>query len=122
MEDDGTVVERYEYDVYGKPYFYNESFTLLDPQKSGHDNVVLFTGQRLDTLDGGDLQLMYYKNRYYCTDTGSFLQRDPIGVQDSICIMEFYTNGFPGFSNIREFYPFDQYAGKKRGHSTFRDK
>ena len=107
MEDDGDVVERYEYDAYGKPYFYNESFTLLDPQKSTKNNPVMFTGQRLDPLDAGDLPLMYYKNRYYCPTTGRFLQRDPIGMNDEIRLVDFRDTGSPRFS--RTFKPLTQY-------------
>ena len=46
----------------------------------------------------------------YNPTTGRFLQRDPIGVQDSICIIEFDINNSPRFSNIREFNPIDQYV------------
>jgi len=78
ISKDGTVVERYEYDAYGKCTFLASDFTTLDPQKSTKDNPYLFTGRRLDILDGGNLKLMYYRARYYNTDTGRFLSRDPI--------------------------------------------
>jgi RHS repeat-associated protein len=87
IEDDGDVVERYEYDVYGKQYVMEDDY---DPRDStSYDNVILFTGQRLDSLDSGDLQLMYYKNRYYCLSTGRFLQRDPLEYVSGVNLYEY---------------------------------
>ena len=99
MEDDGDVVERYEYDVYGKCTVYTDKgadstwFTADDTvdTKSAQDNPIMFTGQRLDPLDAGDLPLMYYKNRFYCYTTGRFLQRDPLGYVDGVNLYEYVT-------------------------------
>ena len=91
----GTVLERYEYDVYGKPTIYNDDFSQTYAI-SQHDNPVMFTGQRLDTLDDNVLKLMYYKGRYYNSAIGRFLQRDPIGIQDGLCLFDFFEdNGTP---------------------------
>jgi len=40
----------------------------------------LFTGRRLDILDGGSLKIYYYRNRYYDPHTGRFLTHDPLGI------------------------------------------
>ena len=55
----GTTLERYEYDAYGKCYFWNAALSdLLGTQKSGHDNPYLFTGRRLDILEtDGSLEI-----------------------------------------------------------------
>ena len=107
MEDDGDVVERYEYDVYGKAYVYtdgdDDGVWFDDPDDTTYSasqlgNPIAFTGQRMDTLDSGDLQLMYYKNRYYCTDTGRFLLRDPIGYLGRMNLYQYVS------SNILRYY------------------
>ena len=64
FQDDGTVVERYEYDAYGKMTRFNPDFTTWSGTPAG--NPYFFTGQRLDELDNGDLLIMYYKNRLAC--------------------------------------------------------
>jgi len=40
----------------------------------------LFTGRRLDILDGGSLKLQYNRNRYYDPETGRWLTHDPLGI------------------------------------------
>lgn len=69
-----------------------------DPRtSSSYSNAIAFTGQRKDTLDDGDLQLMYYKNRYYNPTTGRFLQRDPKGYVDGMNFYE-YVKSMPTIS------------------------
>jgi hypothetical protein len=97
IDEDGDILEQYEYDAYGKCHFYDSSFTLLGTQKSGHGNDRLFTGQVLDILDGGALPLEYFKNRY--KKDGRFITRDPLGVRDGICLVEFNYNGSPHITN-----------------------
>lgn len=80
----GAVVERYEYDAYGARRIYDAGFTTRTA--SNYTQTIAFTGQRLDTLDGGALAVMYYKNRYYDPDTGRFLSRDPLGVTPGVAV------------------------------------
>ncbi len=79
MEDDGDVIERYEYDAYGRMTRFAPDFTAWSGIEAG--NPYYFTGRRLDVLDDGDYKVMYYRNRYYDTETGRFLQHDPLGVR-----------------------------------------
>ena len=95
ISKDGSVVERYEYDAYGKCTFLDNDFAALGTQKSTKDNPYLFTGQRLDYLDNGGLKLMYYKARYYDTATGRFINRDPIEYLAGTANLYEYVDGNP---------------------------
>ncbi|MBI9018921.1 MAG: hypothetical protein JEZ07_16845 [Phycisphaerae bacterium] len=86
MDDTGTIVERYEYDAYGKRHVYSANFGA---PTCSFDNCIAFTGQRLETLDDGDLEVMYYKYRYYDVYTGRFLSNDPAGYVDSLSLYEY---------------------------------
>ena len=74
-EPDGDIVERFIYDAYGKATPLDPDFTAY----SGTDYAwpYLFTGRRLDEETG----LMHYRNRYYHTRLGRFINRDPIGYE-----------------------------------------
>ncbi len=72
-DSSGNVVERYDYDPYGKPTFRNASGTDIGSSAIG--NPYLFTGQRFDSETG----LYDYHNRMYSPVLGRFIQRDPIG-------------------------------------------
>jgi RHS repeat-associated protein len=86
----GDILEAYQYDAYGRQ-------TVLGPGPSGVvvfgggdivtpggaskvGNPYLFTGQRLDV----ETNLFYYRARYYGPAQGRFLQRDPLGYNDSV--------------------------------------
>ena len=77
----GTVLERYEYDAYGNMTRLDPDLTAWSGTEAG--NPYYFTGRRLDVLDGGDLKIMYYRNRYYDPETGRFLTSDPLGINPS---------------------------------------
>jgi len=95
LSDAAVVLERYEYDAYGEPRFYDKDFVLLAAQASAYGNPIMFTGQRLDRLDSGDLLLMNYKARVYDPGTGRFLQHDPLGIRDGIALVDFTNGGQP---------------------------
>ena len=76
------LVERVDYDVYGKATFANwgadKTFGTGDDATSNASiigNPFLFTGQRHDPETGN----YYYKMRYYQSSTGMFLSQDPLG-------------------------------------------
>ena len=91
---DGTVLERYEYNAYGKATVYtdmNDWQTGTPPTTqnySEYGNPYLFTGRRLDKLDSGSFTTYYYRNRYYNADTGRFLQKDPLDYVDGMNLYE----------------------------------
>ena len=82
-----TVVERYEYDAYGKMTRLDPDFTAWSGTEAG--NPYYFTSRRLDVLDSGSLEVMYYRHRYYDTYAGRFLQHDPLGYVDGIDLYEY---------------------------------
>ena len=45
LDDEGMVLERYEYDAYGKPAIWDAGFTS-ERSTSNYDNPYLFTGRR----------------------------------------------------------------------------
>jgi RHS repeat-associated protein len=68
----GTIVEQYDYDAFGKPYFYDASGSLLS-NGSAIGTRFLFTGREYLS----DLKLYDYRNRLYQPELGRFLQPDP---------------------------------------------
>jgi RHS repeat-associated protein len=66
------VIEQYEYDAFGQPYFYNAGGGPL-PNGSSYGNRFLFTGR--EWLK--DLKLYDYRARMYQPELGRFLQPDP---------------------------------------------
>ena len=99
IDDEGDVLERYEYDAYGKPYFMEPNFVLLNEQKSVFNNPIQFTGRRVDILDSGNIKLGYNRTRYLDYYTGRWLTHDhfgmsqnPLGVNGFVIIIQ-YING-----------------------------
>jgi RHS repeat-associated protein len=80
----GKAVEGYLYEPYGATYVVEAGANgQVDwggddtiASHSGLDNPYTFTGQRFDAETG----LMYYKARYYSSEQGRFISRDPIGI------------------------------------------
>ena len=77
LDQNGDVYESREYSAYG---YTGNNTTFCE---------IAFTGQRQDTFADRDLKLMYYKNRYYDTETGRFLTRDPMRYVDSMSLYEY---------------------------------
>jgi RHS repeat-associated protein len=68
---DGALLEQYEYDAFGFPYFHSPTGAKQGPQLYG--NRFLFTGR--EWL--GELRLYDFRNRMYQPELGRFLQPDP---------------------------------------------
>jgi RHS repeat-associated protein len=74
VDEAGTVVERYDYDDFGTPYFYDGQG---NPRAgSAYANRVLFTGRTWEAASG----LYYYRTRWYDPKAGRFTSRDSIGL------------------------------------------
>jgi RHS repeat-associated protein len=69
----GNLVERYEYDAYGKPTIYNNAYSILSTTTIG--NTFMFTDREYDAETGN----YYYRARNYHPTLGRFMQQDPIG-------------------------------------------
>ena len=67
----GGIVEQYEYDAFGYPYFFDGSGNNIGSSPWG--NRFLFTGREWLS----DLKLYDYRNRMYQPELGRFLQPDP---------------------------------------------
>ncbi|RYE59632.1 MAG: RHS repeat protein [Sphingobacteriales bacterium] len=74
----GNVMERYEYDIFGKFQIYDSNYNLLP--SSSINNRFSFTGREFDHESG----FYYYRNRFYEPEHGTFLQKDPLGFVDGI--------------------------------------
>jgi len=89
VEDDGTVVERYEYDAYGASRVLEPNFAPDPDGLSDYANSYLFTGRRLDILDANSLKIQYNRNRYYDPQSGRWLTHDPLGYVDTMNLYEY---------------------------------
>jgi RHS repeat-associated protein len=69
-DGNGNLVERYEYDPYGQPLFFDANDNALSQSAIG--NTILFTGRDYDAETG----LYYYRARTMHPDLGRFMQHD----------------------------------------------
>ena len=109
----GTVMEKYEYDVYGKVIIRDRNGTVLS--QSAIKNPIMFQGQRYDEETG----LYYFKSRYYDPEHGRFITRDPAG--EGINLYAFVNNNPINFVDPFGLYvqlTDDEYAYYRGGGST----
>ena len=97
-DDTGTVVERYEYDAYGKcavlgtgadGLWFAGDDTTGSYSDTGIGNPYTFTGRRLDAFDTGNFLTMHSRHRTYDTYTARFLQQDPGEYVDGMNLYEY---------------------------------
>ncbi len=69
----GTILERYEYDAFGKVHFYDANYNITSSSSIG--NTILFAGRTYDS----EIAKYYNRARNYNESTGRFEQRDPKG-------------------------------------------
>lgn len=74
MRQDGTKVEKVEYDPYGAAFVFPTGVTI-PWTKSSVENPYLYAAKRLDEETG----FLYSRNRYVHTGYGRFLTIDPLG-------------------------------------------
>jgi RHS repeat-associated protein len=77
-DSDGQLVERVTYDIYGMPTFWDAAGNLIP--KSSIGNNILFHGREYDY----EMNLYYFRARYYDPIMGRFLSTDPMGYADSM--------------------------------------
>ncbi len=87
-DSNGLLVERYEYQDYGQPSFFDAAGAAIP--LSLVENPYLFNGRRYDDATG-----MYYnRHRYLEPIAGRFISRDPLGEwADDLNIGNAYTYG-----------------------------
>ncbi len=93
-DSSGSIVERYEYDVFGQVTIGNADFSQTYPE-SQYGNPYMFTGRRFDPETG----LYYYRARMYSPAIGRFLQPDPIGYADSMNLYQYCGNNPVNYSD-----------------------
>jgi RHS repeat-associated protein len=82
----GVPVERYSYDAYGEPSFFDGDGNSINQFTIG--NSYLFTGRNYDSETG----LYYYRTRYLHPVIGRFITRDTIGIWgDTLSLGNGYT-------------------------------
>lgn len=82
----GNLVERYEYDPYGRPSFFDANDNALSQSAVG--NAILFTGRDYDAETG----LYYYRARTMHPGLGRFLQHDPLMYVDGFNLYAYVNN------------------------------
>ncbi len=81
--EQGNLLERYEYDPYGKASVYDSTGNVLTGSKTG--NRFGFTGQEYDS----STNTYHFHFRNYSPATGRFNERDPIGYGDDVNIYQY---------------------------------
>jgi len=82
-----AVVERYEYDPYGRTYIESGDSTVRRAV-SKYGNPFAWTGQRYDA----GVKLYGFFARAYSPELGRWLQRDPLGFVDGVNLYEYVSS------------------------------
>jgi RHS repeat-associated protein len=82
----GDIQERYVYDAFGKQNIFNANFTAKADTEFNWNRA--FTGQVIDSETGW----MLYRNRYYSTEFGRFVNRDPIEYESGLNLYRYVNN------------------------------
>ena len=73
---EGTVIQRYVYDAFGKITIYDDQNNVITPDSPKYlKNPFTYTGREYDPETG----LYYFRARYYDPEVGRFLNEDTIG-------------------------------------------
>jgi len=90
-DNTGDPIERYNYDAYGEPSFWDGAGNEIPQSVVG--NPYMFTGQRLDQETG----LYYLGSPYYDSAKGRLLQRNPLGYADGMNLYDHLNNNLTEF-------------------------
>lgn len=82
----GNLEERYEYDPYGQPLFFDANGNVLSQSAVG--NSILFTGRDYDA----ETDLYYYRARTMHPELGRFMQHDPMMYVDGYNVYSYVNN------------------------------
>lgn len=82
----GSIVETYQYSVFGKPTIRDNQEIVVDGSTIG--NRFLFTGREYDS----ETRLYYYRARYYDSSLGRFISKDPIGFIGGVNLYSYVKN------------------------------
>lgn len=93
-DNNGNLVERYEYDPYGKPSFFDANDNALEQSAIG--NSILFTGRDYDA----EIGFYYFRARTMIPGLGRFMQHDPLLYIVSLDLFEYVLNNPINFIDI----------------------
>ena len=77
-DNKGTISERIEYDIYGKPSFFDTKGNKIS--QSGVGNFILFANREYDS----ETELYYYRARIMSPNIGRFFQNEPLIYVDGL--------------------------------------
>lgn len=83
VDENGIIVERYEYDAWGRTKIYSADGTELTESAIG--NRYLFQGREYDASTG----LYYFRARWYDPVSGRFISKDPVGISGGLNLYVF---------------------------------
>ena len=92
-DENGAVVESYEYDAYGNTRVFDASGTELT--QSAYGNRYCFQGREIDWTTG----LYHFRARWYNPETGRWLSKDPIGIAGGLNQYVFCDNNPVNFTD-----------------------
>ena len=74
---EGTVVQRYVYDAFGKVSIFDKDGNAITPESAKHlKSPYAFTGREYDPETG----CYHYRNRYYCPNMARFISEESLGI------------------------------------------
>ena len=85
-DQNGSVVERYSYSVYGETTLFDSAGNPLD--ESAYGNRYLWQGREYDSSTG----LYYFRARWYSPEIGRFISKDLIGIAGGLNLYVFCEN------------------------------